>query len=178
MISFRSAEFNASWVTCALSISMIGFIALPKSIILSPLAYLNGLFAKQYGTNIPMSISYIFGLLFAMGLLFWEINSKQIYMYYLFSISFGISLSITDVVVQSLYGSLFPDELVASFAMYNFGWCVMASVLYGYSYYLCSIVKLYICIGFIVLSIISYAVLQFQLKRESNGKETTTNENK
>lgn len=163
MQSFRVAEYNGSWVTCALGIWMVGLVNIPGNIVMSPTNFLTGYVSKSIGRVIPIIFSSTVGLLVFLSLLLWNINVEDSWVFYTLSMGFGLSEGILDTIVQAAHGFVFPNDASASFAAYNFFWCITAAITYGYSYYICSDIKLYIVLFLLFIGFIVYMVLEWDM---------------
>jgi hypothetical protein len=172
--TFFYGDFFSSWVTCSLGVSWIGYVSLPQNFLIPLVAYGAGVFAKYFGNIIPSAFSFTIMSINIIVLFFWPINKDSIWVFFVICIAFSMPDPIITVITQSLYGSVAPDNTAASFGNYNFVWCVFAAICYGYSYYLCSKAKLWIVVGVTVITIISFAVLEWDLWKERKKSEQIT----
>jgi len=71
-------------------------------------------------------------------------------------------------VTLALYGWLFRDNPEAAFSNYRLWESIGFIAAFGYSFNLCTDIKLYICMGNLVIGMALYAVVEFMYRRSTN----------
>ena len=184
--TFFFAEYNLSWVSCALGIWMIGFVNIPFGITSSVMSYSCGFLSNKIGRVPVMCIALAMDASIQLTLAFWtpvSPTNETSWLYYFVPFIWGAYHGIWLTVVTSLYGIIFPGETEAAYSAFMSFQCLGYALAFGYSFFICTSTKLYIMFGLLVVSIVSYFVLEIQEKCKKknvilkDASQETTDEN-
>ena len=83
-------------------------------------------------------------------------------------LSATVGLLVGYAVCAALYGMLFPSESEAAFSNYHLWKSLGQVIAFGYSFYLCAAVKLYILTSTLVVGMLCYLAAEY-LHRKTSG---------
>ena len=176
-VAFLYADFTRSWITCALGISNVGLIFMVYNILSAIMSIITGILVSYTGRFPLMIFSLVIGLATMICIVLWPINKSDKWVY--FTMISGISLhtSILETVMVALYGIAYPTNSQGSYGCYNFGWCFISTIMYGYNYHICTDIKLYLQLAGIVIGYLGYILLECDLRSGSETTEVTEDKN-
>uniref|UniRef100_A0A8C6UIJ8 Protein unc-93 homolog A n=1 Tax=Neogobius melanostomus TaxID=47308 RepID=A0A8C6UIJ8_9GOBI len=131
--SFLSSEYTKNYVTCALGIHWVGFIMMSSL------------------TNLGCIIA----------LLWWRPHPDQLVVFFVFPALWGMADAVWQTQTNSLYGVLFPRDKEAAFANYRMWESLGFVIAFAYSTFLCLEYKLYILMAVLVLTVITYPIVEW-----------------
>ena len=170
-VVFLYADFSRSWITCALGIWNVGLIFIVCDIISAILSITTGILASYTGRLPLMVFSLIIGLATMVYIVFWEINKYDKWVYFIMISGISLHTSILEPIIGALYGIAYPNNVQGSYGCYNFCWCVLATIIYGYNYYICTDKKVYGQFGTIAIGYLGYFLIEWDLRSSQEGIE-------
>ncbi|XP_042691715.1 protein unc-93 homolog A isoform X4 [Centrocercus urophasianus] len=114
-----------------------------------------------------------------IALLLWKPHSNQLVVFFIFPALWGLSDAIWQTQTNGLYGVLFEKHTEAAFANYRLWESCGFVIAFGYSTTLRVYIKLYILLAVLMLSMVTYGMVEYlEAKRSSGTPATTEKENK
>uniref|UniRef100_A0A3B5RD39 Unc-93 homolog A n=1 Tax=Xiphophorus maculatus TaxID=8083 RepID=A0A3B5RD39_XIPMA len=172
--SFLSGEYTKNYVTCALGIHYVGYVMMCFGATNSLSSFLFG--------RIALALDRFRNHLFSAGatnlsciiaLLFWRPHPDQLPVFF---VCFPALWGMADA--SALYGVLFPRDKEAAFANYRMWESLGFVIAFAYSTFLCVEYKLYIVLAVLVISMITYPVVEYyEYKNPTQPIEQATYEN-
>ncbi|KAK4824637.1 hypothetical protein QYF61_016943 [Mycteria americana] len=160
---FLSGDYTKTYVTCALGIHYVGYVMICFSAVNSLCSLLFGKISQFTGRK----------LLFALG---GSIFPTVVYLLPLQKIhGFRLNLHKSCLsILLGLYGNLFEKHKEAAFANYRLWESFGFVIAFGYSTKLQVYIKLYILLSVLVLSMVTYGVVEYLEAKSSPGTPTPT----
>ncbi|XP_034555728.1 protein unc-93 homolog A isoform X2 [Notolabrus celidotus] len=160
--SFLSGEYTKNYVTCALGIHYVGFIMMCFGAANSLCSFLFGRLAQYVGraTLFYLAAALNFGCI--IGLLYWRPHPGELAVFFVFPALWGMADAIWQTQTNSLYGVLFPRDKEAAFANYRMWESLGFVIAFAYSTFLCLEYKLYILLAVLVLTMITYPIVEYK----------------
>ena len=152
------SDFNRSWVTCSIGIWMIGIVNIPFAVTGTGASMILGKVVKYTNRFAPVIFAFLIDVVIHLTLVFWTIDPDVTYPFYLISTLWGLSDAIWITLTTILYGVSFPDDSDAAFSQYMLWQCAGYAFAYGYSYFVCSSVKLMVLHVFLWLGTACYFI--------------------
>ena len=173
---FLYADFSRSWVTCALGIWMVGMVFMVCHILSAIMCVTSG-FLAGYTQRFPFIIfSLVIILATMLYIVFWPINKYDEWVYFIMISGISLHKSIFDPIMIALHVIAYPNNAQGSLGCYNFFWCVNATIMYGYSYYICSDIKVYIQFGMISVGYLGYFLIDWDVSKRNNTERNNKND--
>ena len=163
-IVFLYADFSRSWITCALGIWNVGVIFIVCDVISAILSITTGILASYTGRLPLMIFSLIIGIATMIFIALWQVNKYDKWIFFIIISGISLHSSILEPIISSLHGIAYPNNSQGSYGFYNFCWCVMATIIYGYNYYICTDIKVYIQLGTISVGYLGYFLIEWDLR--------------
>uniref|UniRef100_A0A3B5R962 Protein unc-93 homolog A n=2 Tax=Xiphophorus maculatus TaxID=8083 RepID=A0A3B5R962_XIPMA len=176
--SFLSGEYNKNYVTCALGIHYVGFVMMCFGATNSLCSFLFGRIARYTGRAPLYFFAGATNLACIIALLFWRPHPDQLPVFFVFPALWGMADAIWQTQTNALYGVLFPRDKEAAFASYCMWESLGYVIAFAYSTFLCLEYKLYIMLAVLVISMITYPVVEYyEYKNPTQPIEQATYEN-
>ncbi|MEQ2299315.1 Protein unc-93 A [Ameca splendens] len=113
-----------------------------------------------------------------IALLFWRPHPEQLPVFFVFPALWGMADAIWQTQTNALYGILFPRDKEAAFANYRMWESLGFVIAFAYSTFMCLEYKLYIVLAVLVLSMITYPIVEYyEHKNPTKPIEQATYEN-
>ncbi|KAJ0026793.1 hypothetical protein NQD34_017793 [Periophthalmus magnuspinnatus] len=159
--SFLSGEYTKNYVTCALGIHFVGFVMMSFGAANSLSSFLFGRLARYTGRAPLFFLAALINLASVIALLLWRPHPNQLAVFFVFPVLWGIADAVWQTQTNALYGVLFPRDKEAAFANYRM-WESLGFVIgFAYSTFLCLEYKLYILIAVLVVTMITYPIVEW-----------------
>ncbi|XP_006882896.1 PREDICTED: protein unc-93 homolog A [Elephantulus edwardii] len=169
---FLAGDYTKSYVTCALGIQFVGYVAICFAATDALCSLLYGKLSQYVGR---VSI-YVLGALVHLGcivaLLLWKPHPDQLAVFFIFSALWGVSDAVWQTQNNALYGTLFEKNKEAAFANYRLGEALGFVIAFGYSTYLCVYIKLYILLGVLLAAMVAYGTVEYLEARTPRPLDT------
>ncbi|KAF7651318.1 hypothetical protein LDENG_00112470 [Lucifuga dentata] len=160
--SFLAGEYTKNYVTCALGIHFIGFVMMCFGAANSLCSFLFGRLARYTGRALLFLLAALVNFSCIMALLFWKPDPEQLPVFFVFPALWGMADAIWQTQTNALYGVLFPRDKEAAFANYRMWESLGFVIAFAYSTFLCLEYKLYILLAVLVLTCISYPIVEYK----------------
>lgn len=169
--AFIAGDYTKSYVGCALGIENIGFVMICYGVTDAVCSLLFGRLVQFVG-HIPFFVLAFFlhgGLQIAF--LLWQVGNDKIYLFYIFAALWGMGDAVIQTQINALYGFLWTTNSEAAFANYRLWESLGFIIAFATQNFLCTNIKIYICIAFLCVGMLSYAIVEvlFRRKHGSNG---------
>ncbi|KAM7395997.1 hypothetical protein PAMA_007329 [Pampus argenteus] len=159
--SFLSGEYTKNYVTCALGIHYVGFVMMCFGAANSLCSFLFGRLARYTGRAALFFTAALANFCCIIALLFWRPHPDQLAVFFVFPALWGMADAIWQTQTNALYGILFPRDKEAAFANYRMWESLGFVIAFAYSTFLCLEYKLYILLAVLVLTVITYPVVEY-----------------
>ncbi|XP_012709528.1 protein unc-93 homolog A [Fundulus heteroclitus] len=159
--SFLSGEYTKNYVTCALGIHFVGFVMMCFGASNSLCSFLFGRIARYTGRATLFFFAAAANFSCIIALLFWRPHPDQLPVFFVFPALWGMADAIWQTQTNALYGVLFPRDKEAAFANYRMWESLGFVIAFAYSTFLCLEYKLYILLAVLVLTMITYPIVEF-----------------
>ncbi|XP_029966647.1 protein unc-93 homolog A [Salarias fasciatus] len=159
--SFLAGEYTKNYVTCALGIHYVGFVMMCFGAANSLCSFLFGRLAEFTGRAALFFFAALANFSCIIALLFWRPDPDQLWIFFVFPGLWGMSDAIWQTQTNALYGVLFPRDKEAAFANYRMWESLGFVTAFAYSTFLCLEYKLYILLSFLLLTLVTYPVVEF-----------------
>ncbi|XP_023121316.1 protein unc-93 homolog A [Amphiprion ocellaris] len=159
--SFLSGEYTKNYVTCALGIHYVGFVMMCFGASNSVCSFLFGRLAQYTGRATLFCLAAVANLSCVIALLLWRPHPDELPVFFVFPALWGMADAIWQTQTNALYGVLFPRDKEAAFANYRMWESLGFVIAFAYSTFLCLEYKLYILLAVLVLTIITYPIVEY-----------------
>uniref|UniRef100_A0A096MIK9 Protein unc-93 homolog A n=1 Tax=Poecilia formosa TaxID=48698 RepID=A0A096MIK9_POEFO len=159
--SFLSGEYTKNYVTCALGIHYVGYVMMCFGAANSLCSFLFGRIARYTGRAALFFFAAATNLACIIALLIWKPHPDQLPVFFVFTALWGMADAIWQTQTNALYGVLFPRAKEAAFANYRMWESLGFVIAFAYSTFLCVEYKLYIVLAVLVISMITYPLVEY-----------------
>ncbi|XP_027699363.1 protein unc-93 homolog A isoform X1 [Vombatus ursinus] len=181
---FLSGDYTKSYVTCALGIQYVGYVMICFSATNSICSLLFGKLSQYTGRIALFVLAAVIHLSCIISLLLWKHHPSQMVVFFIFPGLWGMADAVLQTQTNAIYGVLFVKNKEAAFANYRLWESLGFVIAYGYSTFLCVSIKLYIVLGVLILSMVTYGAVEYlehgkppetvAKKKESQAEEIVT----
>ncbi|XP_009889757.1 PREDICTED: protein unc-93 homolog A isoform X2 [Charadrius vociferus] len=171
---FLSGDYTKTYVTCALGIHYVGYVMICFSAVNSLCSLLFGKISQFTGRKLLFALATVTNTACIIALLLWKPHPKQLAVFFIFPALWGLSDSIWQTQTNGLYSVLFEKHTEAAFANYRLWESCGFVIAFGYSTKLQVYIKLYILLSVLVLSMVTYGVVEYLEAKSSPGTPTAT----
>ncbi|XP_015228303.1 PREDICTED: protein unc-93 homolog A [Cyprinodon variegatus] len=176
--SFLSGEYTKNYVTCALGIHYVGFVMMCFGAANSLCSFLFGRIARYIGRATLFFFAAAANLSCIIALLLWRPHPDQLPVFFVFPALWGMADAIWQTQTNALYGVLFPRDKEAAFANYRMWESLGFVIAFAYSTFLCLEYKLYIVLAVLIVSMITYPIVEYnEYRNPTQPIEQITSEN-
>ncbi|KAL7388047.1 hypothetical protein ABVT39_006172 [Epinephelus coioides] len=159
--SFLSGEYTKNYVTCALGIHFVGYVMMCFGAANSLCSFLFGRLARHTGRAALFFFAALTNFASIIALLYWRPHPDQLPVFFVFPALWGMADAIWQTQTNALYGVLFPRDKEAAFANYRMWESLGFVIAFAYSTFLCLEYKLYILLAVLVLTLITYPIVEY-----------------
>ncbi|NXG28083.1 UN93A protein, partial [Dromaius novaehollandiae] len=170
---FLAGDYTKTYVTCALGIHYVGFVMICFAATDSLCSLLFGKISQFTGRKLLFAVATVTNIASIIALLLWKPHPNQLVVFFVFPALWGISDAIWQTQTNGLYGVLFEKHREAAFANYRLWESVGFVIAFGYSTFLQVYIKLYILLAVLVVSVVTYGVVEYIEAKSSSGTPTT-----
>ncbi|KAL8590617.1 hypothetical protein ACOMHN_011053 [Nucella lapillus] len=172
--AFIGGDFTQSYVSCTLGVANVGYIFICYGVVDAACSFLFGRLV-QYVGHIPFFVLalLVHGALQIILLLWTPDPDNKVY-YYLVAAFWGMGDAVIQTQINALYGALFTDNTEAAFANYRLWESAGFVMTYAYQNSLKTAYKLYVCLAFLGIGMLGYAVVEITEKRKQSHKADIT----
>ncbi|XP_038818525.1 protein unc-93 homolog A-like [Salvelinus namaycush] len=163
--SFLSGEYTKNYVTCALGIHYVGYAMICFGAANSLCSFMFGRLAEYTGRAPLFCVAAVTNFSCILALLFWRPHPDQLPVFFVFPALWGLADAVWQTQTNSLYGVLFPRQKEAAFANYRMWESLGFVIAFAYSTFICLDIKLYILLGVLILSMVTYLWVEFQERK-------------
>ncbi|XP_041815347.1 protein unc-93 homolog A [Chelmon rostratus] len=163
--SFLSGEFTKNYVTCALGIHLVGFVMMCFGACNAVFSFLFGRLARHTGRAALFFLAALANFCCIIALLFWRPRPDQLAVFFVVPALWGMADAIWQTQANALYGVLFPRDKEAAFANYRMWESLGFVIAFAYSTFLCLEYKLYILLAVLLLTVITYPIVEFHERK-------------
>jgi len=170
--AFVTGDYTKSFVACSLGIENIGFVMICYGVVDSICSLTFGRLVQFVG-HIPF---FILAFLLHGGLqitfLSWTPDADKVYMFYIFAALWGMGDAVIQTQINALYGMLWTKDSESAFANYRLWESLGFIIAFASQGYLCTNVKLYIAMGFLVVGMLGYGTVEIAYRRSGKSLDT------
>ncbi|XP_074165408.1 protein unc-93 homolog A isoform X1 [Sminthopsis crassicaudata] len=158
---FLSGDYTKSYVTCALGIQYVGYVMICFSATNSISSMLFGKLSQYTGRIALFVLGAIIHFSCIISLLLWKPHPSQMPVFFIFPALWGMADAVLQTQTNAIYGVLFVKNKEAAFANYRLWESLGFVIAFGYSTFLCVDVKLYIVLAVLILSMVTYGIVEY-----------------
>ncbi|XP_047503707.1 UNC93-like protein [Pieris napi] len=170
--AFFGADFTASFVSCAVGTGTVGYVMLTFGVSDVIGCFVTGFIAKISGRLPLICAATVIHMTLVATILLWKPQANMSYVMYIIAVLWGICDSIWLVQSYALVGILFPGREEAAFSNAHLWSSVGFIIAYVISPYLRTSSKAYLIGTTMLVGVSLYFIVEFQVKREREEKET------
>ncbi|KAJ9588087.1 hypothetical protein L9F63_018538 [Diploptera punctata] len=160
--AFMNADFTASYISCAWGIRDVGYVMATYGITNAFSSLAIRWLVKITGRVPAIVLAFLMHLGIFATLYLWHPNSSNRMMFFIVTIVWGLADAIWVVQIISLYGILCPGKEEAAFSNYDL-WLSLGFIGgFTISSMLCTDLKVYVMLGFLLVGMAAYIVLEWQ----------------
>uniref|UniRef100_A0A3Q1FRJ0 Protein unc-93 homolog A n=1 Tax=Acanthochromis polyacanthus TaxID=80966 RepID=A0A3Q1FRJ0_9TELE len=164
-----------NYVTCALGIHYVGFVMMCFGASNSICSFLFGRLAQYTGRATLFCLAAVANLSCVIALLLWRPHPDELPVFFVFPALWGMADAIWQTQTNALYGVLFPQDKEAAFSNYKMWESLGFVIAFAYSTFLCLEYKLYILLAVLVLTVVTYPIVEYyEHKHPTKPIEQTT----
>ncbi|XP_067651790.1 protein unc-93 homolog A-like isoform X1 [Haliotis asinina] len=173
--AFITGDFTRSYITCSMGISNVGYIMICYGVVDALCSFIFGRLV-QYVGHIPFFIlAFLVHGGCQIALLLWIPNPNTIAVYYIIAACWGMGDAVIQTQINAFYGYLFTDNTEAAFANYRLWESVGFIITYAYNDYLCTYIKLYVCLAVMCVGMVGYAITEMLVRRKQSKSADLSN---
>ncbi|KAK3084344.1 hypothetical protein FSP39_011897 [Pinctada imbricata] len=165
---FMFSDFTKAYIACTLGVTSIGPIMICFGTVSAVSCIMIGCFASRHIKRfafITAGATFNAGLLIVLWL--WKPKPSDIPNFFVVAGCLGLCDAIWQTQTYTLFGVLFIDKQEAAFASYRMFYATGCAVAFGYSYFLCVQMKVYILGGTLIIALILYCVIEMKVQLQS-----------
>ncbi|KAL3858705.1 hypothetical protein ACJMK2_008966 [Sinanodonta woodiana] len=168
--AYIAGDFTVSYVSCALGIWNVGFVMICYGVVDASCSFIFGRLV-QYVGHIPFFIlAFIVHGGCQICMLLWEPDPEAIHIFYILAALWGLGDAVIQTQINALYGFLFTKNTEAAFANYRLWESIGFIIAFGYSGYLITRIKLYLCLAFLCVGMLFYGTVEVAYRRSMKNK--------
>lgn len=176
--AFIAGDFTRSYVACSVGIWNVGFVMICYGVVDAACSFSFGRLV-QYVGHIPFFIlAFLVHVACQITLLLWLPDPDKVFALYILAALWGLGDAVIQTQINALYGYLFNDNPEAAFANYRLWESIGFIVAFGYSSYICTDIKLYICIVVLTIGMVMYGLTEVLHRRNAGHSVDITREEK
>lgn len=165
--AFILATFTNSYVNCTLGVWNVGFVMICFGVVDAFCSFTFGRLVQWFG-HIPFFfLAAVTHGSIQIALLYWVPNPDHIVLFYVFSGLWGMGDAVIQTQINALYGFLFSDNTEAAFANYRLWESIGFIITFAYGNFICTDLKLYICLGFLLVGMLGYTAVEIFHRKQS-----------
>ncbi|XP_070561130.1 protein unc-93 homolog A-like [Ptychodera flava] len=164
-----NGDFNESYVSCGIGVEYVGYVGLCTSITQTLASYPSGLLTKYIGRLSQLAFGVALDSVLIIVMLLWDPDDR-VELYFLIAAGWGVAHILIIVQLKAFLGLFYPDNPSAAFANFHLWSAVGTCVSFAMSLMFCVSTKLYILIGFQLIALALYAVVECMFKKSEIGK--------
>lgn len=166
--AFIAGDFTRSYISCSIGIWNVGFVMICYGVVDATCSFTFGRLV-QYVGHIPFFVlALAVHLASQITMLHWIPDPDKVFVFYILAALWGIGDAVIQTQINALYGFLFTDNPEAAFANYRLWESLGFIFAFGYSSFVCTDIKLYICIAVLSLGMILYGVTEMLHRRRNS----------
>ncbi|XP_035279237.1 protein unc-93 homolog A [Anguilla rostrata] len=162
---FLAGDYTKYYVTCALGIHFVGYVMICFGATNSICSFTFGRLAQYTGRVALFALAAVVNFSCIIALLFWKPHPDQLPVFFVFPALWGMGDAVWQTQTNALYGVLFPHQKEAAFANYRMWESVGFVIAFAYSNFICLDSKLYVLIFVLILSMVLYAWVEWEERR-------------
>ncbi|KAJ8270713.1 hypothetical protein GJAV_G00118390 [Gymnothorax javanicus] len=174
---FLAGDYTKYYVTCALGIHFVGYVMICFGATNSLCSFAFGRLSQYTGRIALFAFAAVLNFCCIMALLFWRPHPDQLPVFFVFPALWGMGDAVWQTQTNALYGVLFPHQKEAAFANYRMWESVGFVIAFAYSNFICLDSKLYVLIAVLILSMVLYALVEWEEHKNPTPGVTTSHEN-
>ncbi|NXL72631.1 UN93A protein, partial [Leptocoma aspasia] len=171
---FLAGDYSKSYVTCALGIHYVGYMMICFAGVNSLCSLLFGKISQFTGRKLLFALAAVLNTGCIITLLLWKPHPNQLAVFFVIPALWGVSDAVWQTQTNALYGILFERNKEAAFANYRLWESVGFVIAFAYSTKLQVYVKASILLSVLVLSMVTYGVVEYLEAKSSPGTSTAT----
>ena len=171
--AFIGADYTKAFISCSLGVWNVGYVMICYGFMTAASSFIFGRLVKFVGNAPFFVLAFLVHGGMLITFLFWKPSKDQEIYFYAFAALWGVGNSIIHSQSNALYGCLFTNNLGPAFANYRL-WEGTGFVLaYVYSDFLCTNVKIFICLAELTAGMLGYTTVEVLLRRQNNERRNT-----
>ncbi|XP_023230363.1 UNC93-like protein isoform X1 [Centruroides sculpturatus] len=160
--TFFLGEYTKAYIACSLGVYRIGLVAICFGVVNALVSLASGPLVKLIGRMAIFLIATAANLATVISLLYWKPKPDAIVIYFVIAGVWGLADAVWQTQINAFYGILFKNNEEAAFSNYRMWESIGFSIAFAYSSYLCVELKIYILLGFLIVGIIGYLIIEMK----------------
>ncbi|XP_063233930.1 protein unc-93 homolog A-like isoform X2 [Bacillus rossius redtenbacheri] len=173
--AFISADYTASYVTCAWGVSNVGFVMICYGAVNAASSLTTGSLVRLTGRVPLVTAAALLNVGLIAAMLLWSPSAHHKAVFFVLAGLWGAADGVWLVQINAMCGFLFPGREEAAYSNFRLWESLGFIVAYSYSSVLCTGVKLYILLVLLLVGLAGYYVIEWQLRREVARPKTEKN---
>lgn len=169
-LAFIGADFTKSFVACAKGVDSVGYAMIYFGLANAFGSFLFGQLAKYLSRFVCLSLAGCLNYLTIFIMMSWKLKKEEEYMLNVIAMLWGVSDSIWQTQVNSLYGVLFSQNQEAAFSNFRLWESLGFFVSYFYSSWFCLTTKLYLLLGYLTCGMLGYFMIELNEMKYFNKR--------
>ncbi|XP_045191368.1 protein unc-93 homolog A-like [Mercenaria mercenaria] len=171
--AFATGDYTKSFVACALGIEDIGFVMICYGVVDAICSFSFGRLVQFVGHTPFFLLAFLLHGGLQITFLLWKPNNEQVYLFYIFAALWGMGDAVIQTQINALYGMLWTKDSEAAFANYRLWESLGFIIAFACQNFLCTNVKIYICMGFLCVGMMLYGVVEIAHRRDHDADKNT-----
>ncbi|XP_053380264.1 protein unc-93 homolog A-like [Mercenaria mercenaria] len=172
--AFFAGDYTRSFISCSMGVWNVGYVMIAYGVADAACSLIIGRLVKYTGFLPWFILAFILHGGTLITLLMWKPNPDYPILFYLFAVLWGIGDAVIQTLLNALYGDLFTQKPETAFASHRL--CESAGFIlaFGYSSYICTDIKIYVCLSFVTVGTLLYCVVEAMQRKQAKHKINTT----
>ncbi|XP_060577662.1 protein unc-93 homolog A-like [Ruditapes philippinarum] len=164
--AFIAGDYTRSYISCTIGVWNVGYVMITYGVADAACSLIIGRLVKYFGFLPWFILAFILHGGTIITLLVWQPDPEHPGIFYLFAILWGIGDAVIQTLVNALYGHLFTHNPESAFASYRLCESAGFIIAFGYSSYICTYIKIYISLIFIIVGAVLYGVVEMLQRKQ------------
>ncbi|KAL5022316.1 hypothetical protein ScPMuIL_001471 [Solemya velum] len=172
--AFIAGDFTKSYISCTLGIWSVGYVMICYGVTDAVCSFTFGRLVQYFGHATFFVLAFIAHGSVQITMLLWTPDPERVYIFYILAAVWGMGDAVIQTQINALYGFLFKDHSEAAFSNYRLWESIGFIIAFACSNYMCTDIKLYVCIGILCVGMSMYGVVEVKSRRSmtSQGLQT------
>lgn len=171
--AFATGDYTKSFVACALGIEDIGFVMICYGVVDAICSFSFGRLVQFVGHTPFFILAFLVHGGLQITFLLWTPDPDRVYLFYIFAALWGMGDAVIQTQINALYGMLWTKDSEAAFANYRLWESLGFIIAFACQNFLCTNIKIYICLGFLCVGMLLYGVVEIAHRRKDDVERNT-----